>query len=81
MNQHIRKYEHEISTYGLYATWEKILQNDTTDYASYMLNNVSEMYEYGLAYADKKSKKIIRQILYASRRWTLYGAAASYFYA
>ena len=57
MNQYISKYEHEINTYGLYSTWKKILSNDAADYSIYMLDNVSEMYEYGLAYADKKSKK------------------------
>lgn len=56
MNDYINTYEQSIDSYGLHKTWKALL-SQTDSYSSYMIDNVSEMYEYGLAYSDKKSKK------------------------
>ena len=56
MNDYIQIYEQSIDNNGLYITWHEIMSNND-DYAVYMIRNVSEMYEYGLAYSDKNSKK------------------------
>ena len=58
-NYSIDEYKYDIDTVGLARTWRKILgrlaKGENNDVIS--IENVGELYEIGLAYTDKISKK------------------------
>lgn len=52
----IERYENEIDAFGLDTAWQRIIAGDDS-YSTSLFDHAGEMYEYGLAYANKSAKK------------------------
>lgn len=52
----IERYENEIDAFGLDTAWQRIIAGDDS-YSASLFDHAGEMYEYGLAYANKSAKK------------------------
>lgn len=52
----LAKYTNEIDVFGLDATWRRIISGNDS-YSVSLFEHAGEMYEYGLAHANKSAKK------------------------
>lgn len=52
----LERYENEIEAFGLDATWRCIISGNDS-YSVSLFDHAGEMYEYGLAHANKSAKK------------------------